>query len=433
MTQYAISVENLTKEYRLGVLNHGTLVKDLQSAWARWRGLPDPNAPIEPKVMPHAHSARLRGETFYALEDVTLDVEEGETLGIIGANGAGKSTFLKLLSRITMPTAGRIRMKGRLATLLEVGTGFHPELTGRENVYLNGAILGMSHEEVRRKFDEIVAFADIDEFIDTPVKRYSSGMYVRLAFAVAAHLEPEILIVDEVLAVGDLNFQRKCLGRMSDVNREGRTILFVSHNLPAIGRLCRKTALFEDGRLVAHGDTGSVIARYVRRELGEGPADQTFAEAPAAGLCGKIRRIRVEKANGEIASSVELTEPFDVIVDYELVEAVKDLTVSIEVHSEELSVPIIGISDSELDLGRLERREPGHYSARVRIPPRILNTGSYHIRSGMVQARRIVDVAEAPIFRVEDHVGIVTALGYDRKNGATSIQLPWEITRLGRT
>jgi lipopolysaccharide transport system ATP-binding protein len=430
MTSYAVRVEHLTKEYRLGVLNHGTLVKDMQSAWARWRGLPDPNAPLEGAA---GHTSRLHGETFYALDDVTLDIEEGETLGIIGANGAGKSTFLKILSRITTPTAGRIKIKGRLATLLEVGTGFHPELTGRENVYLNGAILGMTHSEVRRKFDEIVAFADIDEFIDTPVKRYSSGMYVRLAFAVAAHLEPEILIVDEVLAVGDLNFQKKCLGRMSEVSREGRTILFVSHNLSAVGRLCRRSALFADGKLEAHGPTANVIAAYVKRDLVEGPADQSFLEAPAAGLCGKIRRIRVEKAEGGIASSVELTQPFDVIVDYELVESVRDLAIGVEIHSEELAMAIISVSDSELDIGRLEKREIGYYTARVRVPERVLNTGSYHIRCGMVQVRRIVDVAESPVFRVEDHVGIVSALGYDRKNGVTAIQLPWQVERLGRT
>ena len=215
-----IKVENLSKLYRLGVINRDMLYKDLQSRWAKFRGKEDPNAPIGAK-----HRQRLEhGDEFWALRNVDLEVKEGEILGIIGRNGAGKSTMLKILSQITAPTEGKIKVKGRIASLLEVGTGFHPELTGRENVYLNGAILGMTRKEVASKFDEIVAFAEIDEFIDTPVKRYSSGMYVRLAFAVAAHLDPEILIVDEVLAVGDAAFQQKCMSKMQSASQDsGKT------------------------------------------------------------------------------------------------------------------------------------------------------------------------------------------------------------------
>ncbi len=254
-----IKVENLSKRYRLGVVNRDMLYKDLQSRWAKFRGKEDPNAPIGLK-----HDKRLEhGDEFWALRNVDLEVKEGEILGIIGRNGAGKSTLLKILSQITAPTEGRIKVKGRIASLLEVGTGFHPELTGRENVYLNGAILGMTRKEVRSKFDEIVAFADIDEFIDTPVKRYSSGMYVRLAFAVAAHLDPEILIIDEVLAVGDAEFQKKCLGKMKNVSAQGRTVIFVSHIMASIQHLCSQCLMMHDGRVARLGDTEQVVTDYL--------------------------------------------------------------------------------------------------------------------------------------------------------------------------
>src|ERR1039457_1790425 len=239
-----ISVENVSKSYRLGQIGGGTLKEDFARWCAKLQGKPDPSLKIGQE-----HHARIMGEQFWALDNVSFEVKEGEVLGIIGRNGAGKSTLLKILSQVTTPTSGEIKVRGRIASLLEVGTGFHPELTGRENVFLNGAILGMTKAEIRKKFDEIVAFSGIEEFIDTPVKRYSSGMYVRLAFAVAAHLEPEILIVDEVLAVGDAEFQKKCLGKMQDVSKSGRTVLFVSHNMLAIKSLCGTTILMKDGAL----------------------------------------------------------------------------------------------------------------------------------------------------------------------------------------
>src|SRR2546428_3843414 len=250
-----ISVEHLSKAYRLGMIGSGTLRDDLSRWWAKVRGRPDPLLKVGEE-----HHLRRMGQHFWALENVSFEVEEGEVLGIIGRNGAGKSTLLKILSQVTAPTSGWIRLRGRVASLLEVGTGFHPELTGRENVFLNGAILGMTKDEIRRKFDEIVAFSECEEFIDTPVKRYSSGMYVRLAFAIAAHLEPEILIVDEVLAVGDAQFQRKCLGKMGEVSRGGRTVLFVSHNMVAVQNLCRRVVWLDAGRLVAAGAPNNVLA-----------------------------------------------------------------------------------------------------------------------------------------------------------------------------
>jgi homopolymeric O-antigen transport system ATP-binding protein len=422
----AISLENVTKEYRLGVLNHGMLFKDLQSYWARLRGRPDPNAPL---FQPASATGRRQGEAFRALDDVSLDIEQGETLGIVGRNGAGKSTMLKILSRITTPTSGSVRIKGRAATLLEVGTGFHPELTGRENTFLNGAILGMTHGEVLRKFDEIVAFSEIDRFIDTPVKRYSSGMYVRLAFAVAAHLEPEILIVDEVLAVGDIHFQKKCLGRMSEIQREGRTILFVSHNLSAVSRLCRNCILLEGGRLIARGATSDVISTYVKRATEGSGVDRLFDEPLVPGARGKIRRIRVENADGEANGSVELTRPFEIHIEYELAEPIRGISVSVEIHSEELGLAVVSTNDAELDIARLEEREPGRYHACIRIPDCLLNTGAYHVRAGMVQNRTIIDAAEGPVFHVEDYVGIMGAFGFDRKSAVTSVRLPWAVGR----
>jgi len=253
-----ISVESLCKSYRLGTINTGTFRGDVHRWWAKLRGQPDPHLKIGEKD----HGNR-DGETIWALNDVNLEVKQGEVLGIIGKNGAGKSTLLKILSRVTAPTSGEVKVKGRIASLLEVGTGFHPELTGRENIYLNGVILGMKKAEIARKFDEIVDFSGVEQFIDTPVKRYSSGMYVRLAFAVAAHLDPEILVVDEVLAVGDAEFQKKCLGKMGDVAHAGRTVLFVSHNMAAITQLCTQGILFNSGTTKAIGTADDVVREYL--------------------------------------------------------------------------------------------------------------------------------------------------------------------------
>jgi lipopolysaccharide transport system ATP-binding protein len=254
MSDIVIQVENISKQYRLGVLGSGSLKKDLQAFWRKNIG----NTSFDP-----ASSI----DTIWALKDINFEVQQGDVLGFIGRNGAGKSTLLKIISRIILPTTGSIKGKGRIASLLEVGTGFHPELTGRENIFLNGQILGMKKSEIQLVFDEIVDFSGVEQFIDTPVKRYSSGMYVRLAFAVAAHLNPEILIVDEVLAVGDANFQKKCLGKMKQVStQEGRTVLFVSHNMQALRSLCKKAICIDHGMLVDQGDSKKVITNYLNRE-----------------------------------------------------------------------------------------------------------------------------------------------------------------------
>jgi lipopolysaccharide transport system ATP-binding protein len=253
-----IKIENLYKEYRLGVIGHDTLYRDLQSLWAKIRGREDPNS-----LIGSAKNVCL-GENILALNDINLEVKAGEVLGIIGRNGAGKSTLLKVLSRVTAPTKGCIKVKGRVASLLEVSTGFHSELTGRENIYLNGAINGMNRKEVSLKLDQIVDFSGVEQFLDTPVKRYSSGMHVRLGFSVAAHLEPEILVVDEVLAVGDVDFQKKCLGKMDSVAKEGRTILFVSHQMQAITNLCHSVVLLDQGKISHHGNTGEMVSLYLK-------------------------------------------------------------------------------------------------------------------------------------------------------------------------
>lgn len=267
MGRIAIEFENISKQYALGSIGTGTLSRDLNRWWARIRGKEDPYLRIGEE---NDRSKKAVGDFVWALKDINFSVEEGEVLGIIGKNGAGKSTLLKILSRVTSPTTGCIRAKGRIASLLEVGTGFHPEMTGRENIYMNGSIMGMTRAEITRKLDEIVDFAGVEKYIDTPVKRYSSGMTVRLGFAIAAHLEPEILVVDEVLAVGDAEFQKKAIGKMQDVAKgEGRTVLFVSHNMAAVRSLCSRGIILENGRVAYTGEIGIVISEYLKNDMKE--------------------------------------------------------------------------------------------------------------------------------------------------------------------
>lgn len=264
MSQPMIEIEHVSKEYRLGAIGGSTLNAELQSKLAKLMGKEDPNSKIGARQ-------GTKGERFLALNDVSFSVQPGEAVGIIGHNGAGKSTLLKLISRVTAPSSGEIRLRGRVASMLEVGTGFHPELTGRENVYLNGAILGMTKKEIDAKFDEIVDFAEMRQFIDTPVKRYSSGMYVKLAFSVAAHLDSEIMIMDEVLAVGDAKFQQKCLGKMEDAaHKSGKTILYVSHNMGTIQRLCDRCIVLDHGRVISDGNVDEAIGIYLKQSGGEG-------------------------------------------------------------------------------------------------------------------------------------------------------------------
>jgi lipopolysaccharide transport system ATP-binding protein len=325
MSDVAIRVENLSKLYHIGKAQqrHDTLrdalVDGLRAPFARFRR----NGKTD------NHEAN---DLLWALKDVSFEVKRGEVLGIIGRNGSGKSTLLKILSRITEPTEGRANIHGRVASLLEVGTGFHPELTGRENIYLNGAILGMKRTEIDRKFDEIVAFAEIERFLDTPVKRYSSGMYVRLAFAVAAHLEPEILIVDEVLAVGDAEFQKKCLDKMQDVAGKGRTVLFVSHNMAAVLSLCRKTNLLDYGRVVFSGTTGDIVSRYMENISRK--AEIPLSERKDRGGNGSVRLVslRINNSNGD--SIIRCGDRLRIIMAYQSTQNVSGPAFLVNIYDE---------------------------------------------------------------------------------------------------
>jgi lipopolysaccharide transport system ATP-binding protein len=320
MTETVIEVDRVSKRYRLGVVGSGTLSHDLNRWWAWVRGKEDPLAKVGQGRVESSNESQLPvflpSDYVWALRKVSFEVKKGEILGIIGRNGAGKSTLLKILSRVTAPTEGEVRIRGRVASLLEVGTGFHPELTGRENIFLNGAILGMTKAEIQRKFDEIVAFAEVEKFIDTPVKRYSSGMYVRLAFAVAAHMEPEILVVDEVLAVGDAEFQKKCLGKMQEVSKGGRTVLFVSHNMPAVARLCRRAVLIEKGELVLDGDAEVVTTRYLNTARNTS-AEKSWprpAEAPGDAVA-RLKGVRILQ-EGRVSEAVDIRYPVTFEMEY---------------------------------------------------------------------------------------------------------------------
>lgn len=320
--------------------------------------------------------------TFWALRNISFEIGEGEVIGIIGRNGAGKSTLLKILSRITPPTEGSLELHGRIGSLLEVGTGFHPELSGRENVYLSGSILGMHKWEINEKFDEIIKFAEIERFIDTPVKRYSSGMYIRLAFAVAAHLETEILLVDEVLAVGDIAFQKKCLKKMGEAAIKGRTVLFVSHNMGAISRLCNRCLLLDKGNLVLDGATDDVIQKYVSMsETGK----NEYLQSHNPGKKINLRRVSLQTNEGQLLTSeIKYSQDFEILIDYEVNNPVRDCLVWFAIETID-GIMVFTSADYDTNPSMLEEREPGFYQSRIRIPGKWLNYGTYIIIVGIVQ------------------------------------------------
>lgn len=361
MSQHpVISVEQLGKSYRI---SH-------QGAGVRYLTLRDVVAGSVRRLVTTGSLAphRAATEEFWALDDVSFGVAQGEVIGIVGRNGAGKSTLLKILSRITEPSRGRVRIKGRVASLLEVGTGFHPELTGRENVFLNGAILGMSRAEIRSKFDEVVAFAGVEKFLDTPVKRYSSGMYVRLAFAVAAHLEPEILIVDEVLAVGDAEFQKKCLGKMEDVSRDGRTVLFVSHNLLAVQRLCSRAIFLENGRLKASGPVADIVGAYVSNGCADGYTNAPSVEAP------RITAARI------LTAAPRTDRPLEIMVEWHLPTRVSGIKIGVGFNTVEGQRVFDSTPE---DRGRRIPGEEGTYEATFCVPPNTLMARRYLVSVGL--------------------------------------------------
>lgn len=370
--QNAIRVHELGKLYRIGerVGGYRTLRDALVEALA---------APFR-----RLHSPSEQGEsepttTIWALRDVTFDVKVGEVLGIIGRNGAGKSTLLRVLSRITEPTEGVAHIRGRVGSLLEVGTGFHPELTGRENIYLNGAILGMKRAEIEARFDEIVSFAEVERFIDTPVKRYSSGMYLRLAFAVAAHLEPENLLVDEVLAVGDAEFQRKCLGKMSDVSQEGRTVLFVSHNMSAILNLTERAILLDRGKLVMDGPSEEVVNAYLASGFAQAGRREWHAdEIPTQAAPFVPRQLRVLDPEGRVVDSVRSVDPLTVEFEYTLDEDIVGLRIGIVLYTNRGEAVFTSFdTDAVEKFEQYSTRRAGRYVSRCLIPVDFLNAGQY--------------------------------------------------------
>lgn len=369
MSNVVIKAENISKLYRLGEVGTGTISHDLNRWWAKMRGKEDPFSKIG-----EANDRTTKGNSEYiwALKDINFDVKQGDAVGIIGRNGAGKSTLLKILSRTTLPTGGDIKIKGRVASLLEVGTGFHPELTGRENIYLNGAILGMNKGEITRKFDEIVDFAGVERYVDTPVKRYSSGMYVRLAFGVAAHLESEILVVDEVLAVGDAEFQKKCLGKMKDVSTgEGRTVLFVSHNMLSIAKLCPQSILLDKGTIDISGNTEEVINRYnTRMDLFEIDDSQNGIPLGASGL--QLMNVSLRSLDGEL-DKITIGHTFEILVELKKDRSLSEFGLTLILKDSYDSIVFSSIADLNFD----ERGSDEHCTVSCRIPGNLLNNIVY--------------------------------------------------------
>lgn len=418
MDDAVIRVENLGKLYQIGQRElyrtlRETLVEKCAAPFRSMRSF-----------FREAHTNPSHGNNHvWALKDVSFEVKPGEVVGIIGKNGAGKSTLLKVLSRITEPTEGYAEIRGRVGSLLEVGTGFHYELTGRENIYLSGAILGMKKTEIARKFDEIVAFAEVQKFLDTPVKHYSSGMFVRLAFAVAAHLEPDILLVDEVLAVGDAAFQKKCLGKMGEVAKEGRTILFVSHNMGAVGSLCSKGILLKNGRVTGNGEVQDVISNYLQSELCE--AKVSFVEDLSKPM--QILEVRAMDNNGDLRNAFSAYEPINIEIDYVIrssqVGAAVACIISSPVHGHLFST---GDWDTQPHL--LESRPAGRYTARVHLPYPLLNSGSYTLAVGMgIPPHHMYDRQECLNLTIQDNVGELQDVGSGKRRGALLVKLPWQI------
>ena len=369
MSDIAIKIENVGKMYRLGEVGTGTISHDLNRWLARIRGKEDPFAKIGEV---NDRTSKGKGDYVWAVKDINFEVKQGEVLGIIGRNGAGKSTLLKLLSKVTQPTEGQIKINGRIASLLEVGTGFHPEMTGRENIFLNGAIMGMTKAEIKRKFDEIVEFAGVERYVDTPVKRYSSGMYVRLAFAVAAHLEPEILIVDEVLAVGDAEFQKKCLGKMKDVSvNEGRTVLFVSHNMAAVKQLCTAGVVLRNGGLAYTGSALDAVAYYQNSHDTNSFFEHTGAIEDAPGnQFIRILKFHVKPVNGELLS-LSSGVAFELEFYNHKENIALDATFELRNADE-----VVVFHDGKI-ITKTQTSQRGIYVVQGQIAPHILNAGVY--------------------------------------------------------
>ncbi len=418
MSELALRVENLGKQYRIGmpVTRYRTLREAIGERF---------NASLR-----RSGNEENQNNKIWALRNISFEVHKGQVLGVIGRNGAGKSTLLKILSRVTDPTEGYAEVTGRVGSLLEVGTGFHPELTGRENIFLNGAILGMKNSEIQRRFDEIVDFSEVEQFIDTPVKRYSSGMYLRLAFAVAAHLEPEILVVDEVLAVGDAEFQRKCLGKMSDVAQQGRTVLFVSHNMSAILRLTEEALVIDRGKLVLRARSSQAVDYYLSRGFSqEGQRAWLPDEIPtdASPFCPQV--IRVRNGQGKVSDAVRSVEPVTIEVEYTLQSAITGLRVGIYLMSSRGEYIFTSFDTDEPALyDRFSVRSAGRYTSRCTIPADYLNEGRFviGINASSFRVRRYFHDEQALSFMV-DSAGAPGMQWPEPRLGPLRPRLNWQI------
>jgi len=431
MSEPAITVEGLSKVYRIGMREQASdsigrgIYEFLKSPLKNYNKYRSLYRFTEEELSTKESS----DDILWALNDVSFRVDQGEVVGIIGVNGAGKSTLLKVISRITPPTIGKIVIRGRVSSLLEVGTGFHPELTGRENVYLNGTILGMRKREVDRKFDEIVDFAGIEKFLDTPVKRYSMGMRVRLAFAVAAHLEPEILIIDEVLAVGDAEFQNKCLNKMEDVSNEGRTVLFVSHNMAAVTRLCQRGILLSAGKIIGEGDAHAMVSKYLTSGLGTSAAREW---APGSDLPGdetvKLHALRIIDQNGAVSEGFDIRYPIGLQMEYEVLKGDNILMPYFRLSNEE-GVVIFSTIDQDTRW-HSEPRANGRYVSTAWIPGNLLGEGMIYVLAAMRTERRKYrpfQIADAVAFNVIDSMQEGSARGrwVGKLEGAVRPKLDW--------
>ena len=428
----AIRAEHLSKKYRIGAaqqkFQYGMLrdvLTDTFTAPVRWAR----------NMMRRSDSPQLPTEKnfIWALNDVSFELEEGQVLGIVGRNGAGKSTLLKILSRVTEPTIGTVSVRGRVGSLLEVGTGFHPELTGRENIFMNGAVLGMKRAEIERKFDEIVDFSEVGQFIDTPVKRYSSGMYLRLAFAVAAHLEPEILVVDEVLAVGDAEFQRKCLGKMGDVAQQGRTVLFVSHNMSAILRLTQEAIVLKKGQLIKRAPTQEAVDFYLSSGQAETGERLWGAEdIPAMSAPFKPIALRVKDRSGKIVDTVRSTEPVTIEWEYQLEAPVTGLRVGMYLNTMRAEYVFTAFdTDDAKQFEQFGARQAGHYFSRCTIPADFFNEGRYSlgVNASSFAVRRYFMDENVLSFNV-DISGAPGTQWPEVRQGPVRPRLNWEIEKV---
>jgi len=418
-----IKIENLSKKYVIGHQRQERYSTLRDVMMHKIRGIGER---LRHPLSPNREKTTL--EEFWALKDINLEIKQGDRVGIIGRNGAGKSTLLKVLSRITEPTTGRIKINGRVASLLEVGTGFHPELTGRENIFLNGAILGMCRVDIKKNFDEIVAFAEVEKFLDTPVKRYSSGMYVRLAFAVAAHLEPEILLVDEVLAVGDAQFQKKCLGKMGEVAEDGRTVLFVSHNMGAISRLCNRALMLNAGEIEKDGLSVDVISSYLQVSSNK---DQHFLQQPDNSIPLCLIEAEVFSDENTALDSFPRHKPITVRLQYRINREISSVHVYSNIMTFDGTV-VLGTSDADADQSKFASRKPGIYICQYQIPPRILNEGSYtvSISLGVPYQRNFQENNGILTFSVVDIEPIEKVI-HRRRAGIIWLDIPWNYQNEG--